>query len=145
MPYYYVRRGPDLSDILIGIFIFLCIAAVIAMATIYIGAFILTIFILVGVIIGGVYAVITYVKAFIRACKELYTVSRPTPFANLMAKWWFLITSAAKYAFLNNFEVAGNAINKSKKFQIRKTIFLLTKFIHRSEYFHHKNFINTLH
>lgn len=117
MPYYYIRRGPDLSDILIGIIIFLFIGAVIALGTLYIGAFILTIFVLAGVLIGGVYAVIMYVKAFIRACKELYTVSRPTPFANLMAKWWFLIKTTAKYAFLNNFEVAGNAFNKSKNFR----------------------------
>ena len=128
MSKYYLVEEPDAGDVFGGFLVFIIIVAALFSFLLYIGAIALFIFLAIGVLIGGVYALIVYIKAFITACKSLSDVRGRDGFATFFAKLWQIEKITAITAFKNNFNVAKYAFGRAREFRLlsfRKWMWLI--------------------
>ncbi len=119
MGYYYYYRDPrDEPGYIFGsILSFLLIVGLFLFLAIYLGSIILAIFLGIGALIGVVYAIVTYVKSFIFACRTVDFVGGRTGIGSVFLIWWQLFSVASVAAFKNNLNVAKNAISRSRNYK----------------------------
>lgn len=108
--YYRDPRRPDPGDLFGSFMTFLVILFIVIMLAVYFGGIILLIFLGIGVLIGGVCAIIAYINAFVDACKSLGNITGNSPIGTFFKKWWYLFKTSSLTAFKNNFSFAHNAL-----------------------------------
>lgn len=116
---FWKRRGSGsslLGGFLAKIFIVLAIIAIILLIAGFISWYILLAFLAVGVLIGLVYAIRSYIRGCITAKRSLisYTSAHTGKLAEIFDKVLYFNIETAKNAFIENKSVASNALSKAK-------------------------------
>lgn len=114
----YVKASPgEVFGSLLTMFI---IGAIIFVLALYISWYILIVFLGIGAIIGLVYAIYVYIRAFANSVRlaSSYVLKHSGVLIKFIEKIWFVSVEAAKTAFSDNLGVASNAITRSRAHRI---------------------------
>lgn len=115
--YYVYREERDAGSYLIGLFLFLIVAAFLVVGLLYVGAIALAIFLGVGALIGFVYAVITYVREFVNALKSVGSITGRNRFTTFLLRWWYLFKTTALNSLKSNLCIAHNEIIRAHNYR----------------------------
>lgn len=119
--YYYGYRDPrrpDPGDVFGSVIAILVVICIIAAFAFYFGAIVLLVFLGIGAVIGGAYAIFVYVKAFVNACKTLGYVHGSNGLTSALLRWWHLFKTASVDAFKSNLSVAHSALLRAGNYKL---------------------------
>ena len=125
---YRYRRPINGGDLFASIILFLIIVSIIAVLAVYLGAFILFIFLAIGVGIAFIYSIVLYIKAFIRAISNTKNISSKGTISTLLLKSLLLLKESSWLALKFNINIAHSSIIKAhsyKFFSFKKWMWLI--------------------
>ncbi len=112
-------RYYDSGDIFASIVLFLVIAAIIAVLTIYVGLIVLFIFLGIGLLIALAYALYVYIKNLVAAVKGRPSIGSHGPLVNATLSWLWVLKTASLSALKENFSIAHSALLKASTYSFR--------------------------
>ena len=109
-------NGREQGDFFSGLLLFFVFCSIFVLIGLYIGSIILFIFLGVGVAIGLVYSIIVYIRSII-SLKYKFNFKNCTSIKQILLMWINFFKDVSKISFFENFNVARNAIAKSRMYR----------------------------